>query len=180
MKLPQGKLFDRKAWSCLCGDLVRWRQGCGCSGGADASWKPGFYTLFEWLNTSITSIVALKLGRDYVDKMSENFETAFVNPGGSYTTPEQSLMAAKVDALTSRTSCGTFFHEPHTAGRINIVFGLEAIQHLRDAGLLKQADKLETEYMDRLRHIQDPKDYGRTLADVTDMMLNQQMVSSQR
>ncbi len=174
--MPRGRLFDRSAWSCPCGDLARWRRGCGCSNGTDASWKPAYYNLFEWLNRSISSIVLPNLGRHYVQKMITHFERGFVNPGGTHTTPEESLIAAKVDSLTSRTSCGTFFENPHTAGRINIIFGLEAIQHLRDAGLSSQSNQLEAEFMFRLQQIGDPMDYRRTLADVANMMLGQRVI----
>lgn len=175
MNLPWARLHNRTAWSCHCGDLARWHQGCGCSNGADASWKAGFYDTFKWLNEAITKIVAPALGRNYVAIMRAGFERAFVNPGGRFTRPEESLQAAKVDALTARTSCGTFFHDPHTAGRINIVFGLEAIQHIRDAGMATQADRLEAEFMQRLQRITDPVDRSRTLADLTNMMLSQQV-----
>jgi hypothetical protein len=170
LNLPNARLVERSAWSCHCGNLARWNGSCGCDRGNNLDWISPYYQTFAWLNQAVTQIIHMNLGKDW-RTISRKFEKAFINPGGRFTNTTLSLIAAKVDALTARTSCGTFFGDPDVAGRINIIFALEACQHLRDAGMSAQADYLEGQLMDRLKMIADPKNYTQSLSDVTHAML---------
>lgn len=176
LRLKEARLVERTAWSCKCGNLARWSGPCGCSSGNDVSWKSGYYKLFRDLNSQISKIARADLGRDYVPLVIAQFEQAFNNPGGIFTNPRESLISAVVDSLTALTSCATFFDSPHTSGRINIVFALEAIQHLRESGHSSEAGKLELFLMNGLNEIRDPENPYGTLRDVTESMLNNKIL----
>lgn len=168
----EGKLYERSAWSCLHGGLVRWSEGCACTG-PDNNWKRNYYEAFRILNQTVGGLVRQGLGSDYLNKMIGQFERGFRNPGPPHTQTEESLIAAKVAALVARTSCATFFADPHTSGHINILFGLVALQHLRDAGLVRDADMVEEEFMQNLSKFNDPKDYSKTGKNMAENLLHQ-------
>ncbi len=170
------RLKERSAWSCECGDLRRWHSSCGCyrdTENYDSSWVDPFYSTFAWLNTEISTLAQQRFGRDYTEIMIKSFEQGFVNPGGKFTTPDLSLIAAAIDGLTARTSCGTFFSSPHTSGRINMLFGLEAITHLKESGETAKADRLLNAYFSRLDQIVDPTNYSQTLLRTLETMVEQ-------
>ncbi|MBI2595641.1 hypothetical protein HYW46_02805 [Candidatus Daviesbacteria bacterium] len=171
----RGRLKERTAWSCPHGNLIRWQGVCSCGQG-DLSWKAPFYKSHQKLNDAVTKIVKKEFGlkqEDYIELMASSFDKHFKNPGGVHTTPRLSLISAKVSALTSRTSCGTFFDDPHFSGNINLLFAAQTFEHLKDAGLLKQAATIEGQYKKCLAAIPDPKNPGKTVLDMLSNLLNQ-------
>jgi hypothetical protein len=174
--LPEAQLVERSAWSCHCGDLKRWSNHCACTG-PDNSWKSNYYHTFKQLTAGIEKIARQELGGNYVNSMINHFETGFQNPGPSRSTPKESVLSAYVMALVGRTSCATFFDNPHTSGLINLLFGLVAIQHLKDAGLNRPGAKLEAEYMANLNRVTDPKHHQKTAKHMLENMLHQRHFS---
>lgn len=168
------KLRNRTSWSCKCGDLVRWNRGCGCDNNADVRWKSPFYQTFKLLNDQVGEVVKAQIGKDYLDLMKLEFEQGLVNSGPKHSTREKSLIAAKVASLVSRTSCGTFYDNPDTSGRINILFGLVAIQHIKDAGLYQVGLSLEQSYLQNLMSIPYPKNSSYSLWDIAKQMLQRE------
>lgn len=159
-----GKLIERSSWSCPHGDLARWHEGCPCHSG-NPSWKTSFYRTFEWLNDEITRISALELDLKnelYIDAVAQGFGKS-----------SSALVSSKVSSLKSRVSCGTFFDNPHTSGNINLLFGYEAIEYLRDSHLIKEAQDLEDQFRLRLSRIPDPKNPGKTVLNMLENLLKQ-------
>jgi hypothetical protein len=58
-----------------------------------------------------------------------------------------------------------------TSGRINVLFALVAVQHLRDAGLSRDGDMIEAEFMRDLTSFMDPTDYTKTGRDIAKRLL---------
>lgn len=171
-KLPLGRLRERTTWSCPHGNLTRWHGQCGCgSDGNDVGWKQPFYLTFRVLNEQISDLVGGYLRELYVELITEGFEEALYNPGGLRSNPRLSLISAKVSSLNARTSCGTFFPNLHTSGRINIVYAYQAVLHLKDAGLTKQASEIENQLRRNLSLVKDPIHPGKTGVDILEEML---------
>ncbi|MBI4097096.1 MAG: hypothetical protein HY428_01645 [Candidatus Levybacteria bacterium] len=159
--LPEARLHERTAWSCSHGDLARWHGGCNCgnNGEADKSWKQPFSAGHHELNKQITTVLRRETGltdRELIERLSDGFGGYLRNPGGAQSNPLDSLYSAKVSGIAGETSCGTFFDDPGPSGRINILFALQAILHLRDAGFLGDADKIEGTYMRAMSEVVDP------------------------
>ncbi len=143
-----GRLNERTAWSCPHGNMIRWHGVCGCDGGANGAWKEHFSNALAHFNLEITDLLNRHLPKKWEEKLSSNFEEAF-NYKGSLNNIN-SLYAAKASSLAAQTSCGTFFGDPQTSGRINIMFVRQAIEHLRDAQLLKEAAELSSIFKSEL------------------------------
>lgn len=170
-----GFLRERTSWSCPHGNLIRWQGACLCCSG-NLTWKAGFYETHKRLNENITKLVKNEFDLkkpDYLEVMIRSFDKHFKNPGGIHTKPTLSLISAKVSALTTRTSCGTFFDNPHTSGNINLLFAHQAFEHLRDAGFTKQATQIKDEYKKSLAAIPDPINPRKTILDMFYALLNQ-------
>ena len=156
-KLAKGKLIENSAWSCS-HNLSRWSTGCGCT--ENGSWKNAFYDVHSRLNQKISDIVTESFNgqKGLVEELVvENFEDLLKNPGGNSSSPQTNLLSARVDAICSRQSCSTFFESSSTSGWISIGLSLEAIQHLKDAGLTKEGSRLLDYYLSGLRKVADPK-----------------------
>jgi len=164
--LMDARLRERSAWSCPHGDLVRWHGHCGCTGYADGHWKGPFYAALHRLNTAVTEVVRRNMGAQFVPLLIDQFPELLINPGGRKSTPTKSLLSAKASSLTTLTSCGTFFDNPHTAGHINVAFGLQAVTHLRDAGLLQEADDIWQQFENDLAQVWDPTEPGANLSSL--------------
>jgi hypothetical protein len=170
-----GRLIERSAWSCQHGNLKRWNEGCNCTG-PDNRWKAPYYQTFEALNHQIGMLVRDQLGGNYLNKMMHQFSDGYQNPGVAYdreVTPERSLIAANVASLISRTSCATFFENPHTSGLINIVFAFVALQHLKEAGLPSAAETFEADLTHHLGKIIDPTNPKRNGLQIAESLLEQ-------
>lgn len=155
-----GILRQRTAWSCPHGDLVRWHGACPCDGGHDGKWKESFYDGLHQLNRQVDQIVASELQGDWSEQLASNFSEAFYFSGSKNS--EQSLLAAKASALGAVISCGTFFENPQTSGRINVLMAKQALENLTDAGYGQVAEVMERNLIARLRQAVDP-DSGQTL-----------------
>ncbi len=169
-----GVLKEKTSWSCNHG-LMRWHGACSCCTG-DLRWKTPYYRAHKKLDREIAAIVKKELGLgqdDFEDLMIRSFTKHFKNPGPPHTSPRLSTISAYVSAKTSRTSCGTFFDDPHYSGRINLLFAYQALEHLRDAGVTGQAARIEDEYKQSLKIIPDPLNSGKTVLDMLYGLLNQ-------
>lgn len=156
VRLPEARIYERSSWSCMCGDLRRWHGGCNCGGGYN-HWKKSFYQTFQFLNAEMGRIVEKNYGPDYFQDITTNFLDLLYNPGrGKFATPTHALLSAKTAALAALTSCGTFFGDPHTSGRINLLWAETAIAYLSLAGLQRTAHNLRQNYHQRLAQIPDP------------------------
>ncbi len=136
-----GSLVERSAWSCSHGDLVRWHGACSCCNG-DSRWKAPFYTALHVLNGQMTTLIAKALP-EYKKLLIPKLEQALENPGGEKSSKDLTLLSAKASALAALTSCGTFFEDPHVSGNINLLFAIQALFHLREAGFIKEAETME-------------------------------------
>ena len=150
----QGKLIERTAWSCPHGNLARWNGVCPCDGGYNGGWKSHFASAFRGLNNQIDAVLDKELGASWADSLVDNFSQAFYYQGSANS--ELSLLAAKASALGAQISCGTFFSNPNTSGRINVMFARQAIENLRDANYKNLADKLGLELRVKLAQGMDP------------------------
>jgi hypothetical protein len=146
----EGELYHRSAWSCPHGDLARWHGPCGCAPGG--RWKTSYYRTFENFNNRITEVVKKELGLDYQNLVVNNFVTAFKNKGRKESPSDlMSLVSAKVSALSSRTSCATFFDNPGTSGKINVLYAVQAVAHLKDVGFLNEkAEEIGRQFYDEI------------------------------
>jgi hypothetical protein len=170
----EGSLVENTAWSCMCGDLRRWKGGCSCTGGGE--WKAAYYQLFAHFNEVVRTIVDQYLG-DHDQELVTRFKEALYNQGSEYSDPDLSLLSARASALAARTSCATFFGDPHTSGRINILYASQALRHLEDAGLRSEAEHLR-EYLHRaLSQIPDPTQPGKSLFDTMQQLLEEREVA---
>ncbi|MFA6368849.1 MAG: hypothetical protein WCX20_00515 [Candidatus Shapirobacteria bacterium] len=142
----EGKLNNRSAWSCPHGDLIRWRGSCGCT--QNGQWKESFYGACERLNERVTELVKEELRPNYKELIIKNFDQAFENKGIKYNKSAlMMLVSAKVSALTSRTSCATFFDNPSVSGKISILFAVQSIAYIKDTGLnYRRAEKIGNEF----------------------------------
>jgi hypothetical protein len=168
--LLEGTLIERTSWSCPHIGLKRWHTSCDCTENK-YSWKDSFYKTFEGLNSDVGATTSDELGEEYSELMMEYFGQGLLNPGPPNTDPRMSLISANVASLTARTSCATFFDNPYTSGLINILFGHSAIQHLRDAGLSRDADRIEDRFVSDLVNVRDPIDGRRTGRDIAESLL---------
>lgn len=153
--LAEGSIRERSAWGCSHGDLARWHGGCDC-GGWNVGWKRPFYHGVHGLNRSVTQLVEAELGDGYLEKITAYFEQGFGNPGAGSSAPELSLVSAKVSALTAVTSCATFFEDPGVSGGINILFARQTVEHLVDAGLVKDAGRIWSRFLNIMTNVYNP------------------------
>lgn len=165
-----GKLVERTAWSCPHGNLIRWQGECPCSSG-DLRWKNPFYLAHKHLNDLITREPNFDV--DLKRSLIKNFRVYLKEDDKKFSFPALCLLRSKASALGSRISCGTFFDDPHTSGYINLLFGYQAIEYLKDSGLTKKASELECSYKKDLSKIPDPKNPGKTGLDMLENLLNQ-------
>ncbi len=163
--IAEGSIVNRSAWSCIDGDLSRWHGAClDGSEGLDIRWKGPFYAAVHTLNAEVTGVVKGRVG-GYRKKIVSWFEKALGN-NGVLKNVELSLIGAKVSALLSLTSCGTFFADPAVSGGINILFAREAVERLSDAGLEADAKRIWSNYLDTMRQVIDPTGSGRNGVDM--------------
>lgn len=169
---PKGELIENRSWSCSHG-LERWKRNCSCCGSVDGVWKGDFLDTFFWFNSSVKKIVNEEYGeggKKVESVVSANFEKLLTNSGGTSSDKDSSLLSARVDGLCSLQSCSTFHSGPSTAGWGSVGIGLEAIEHLQDAGLARKASELRDGFYKRLQSIRVPY-YEKKLNEVADNML---------
>lgn len=151
----EGKLRERTAWSCPHGNLIRWHGPCPCDGGYHGGWKEKFSSALSSFNVKIDEILNAELGKRWEDTLSRNFDRYFKFKGSRNS--KNSLLAAKASSLAAMISCGTFFEDPGTSGNINMLFAMQAIEHLKDAGFEDLAIQLQVELATTLSNGTDPK-----------------------
>lgn len=153
--LPEGRLKERSAWSCPHENLNRWHGCCPCAD-QDPSWKWPLYSAHQRLNQTLDQIIIAQFGKLPTQEISRSFYQIYAHPENT-DTPEKNLLAAKVSALVARTSCATFFSDPETSGKINLLYGYQTIQYLKDSGLHKQAEELSNQYYQDLQSTWYPR-----------------------
>ncbi len=168
----EGQIRENTAWSCAHG-LGRWLGECWCDAeGQDISWKKPLYAALQAVNTAVTDIVKSNLD-NYLQTMITEFDNGFTNPGPPNTNAGLSFVSAKVSAIIALTSCITFHADPHKAGRINIVYARQAMEHLVDAGKFDEAVEIWQTFMDSMKNIPDPTSTGKTIAHAIESFLGE-------
>jgi len=147
-------LRQRTAWSCPHGDLVRWHGACPCDGGHDGKWKEAFYDGLHQLNRQVNQVVSSELSGNWEGQLADDFAGAFYFSGTQNS--ELSLLAAKASSLGAVISCGTFFDNPQTSGRINVLMARQALENLHDAGYGQVATVMERDLIARFKQGVDP------------------------
>lgn len=157
-----GKLRQRTAWSCPHGDLRRWHGACPCDEGLHGGWKTHFSNGLKRFNAQVDVVLGKKLGKDWEEDLICNFSQAFYYSGSKNN--KMSLLAAKASALAAQISCGTFFNDPGTSGKINLLFARQSIEHLLDAGQGVLAQKIRKDLLSELSRGVDPTN-GKVLTE---------------
>lgn len=163
-----GRLVERSAWSCHCGNLNRWNGSCQCHddvfGGdwerkaRELAWKAPYARANRELNQMVTDVVRPRVGGDFVNALVADFERAYRNPGIAANGDSRlSMESAKVMAIVANTSCATFFEDIGTSGLINIAFGGLSLRYLHEAGLGQEAARIESRYREQLAGVELPK-----------------------
>lgn len=176
--LPTGVLVERSSWSCRDGNLERWHGPCSChdcqvSSREELVWKGPYYHAHHKLNGMVAEAVREEMGisdQELIDLMAGNFADMMKNPGGHKSTPLKSALSARASGFANTTSCATFFHKPETSGYINPLFAMQAIYHLRDAGLVGAAERIEGEYMSNMERVLFPYGQGTGRRMVEDLL----------
>ncbi len=118
-------IWDNSSWSCLCGDLKRWTQGCGCAGGYKSYQEPLLKAL-ESLEDGVHDVFINKAGKyfknawdarnDYIDLRLGNIKEKdfFKEHLKKDITKEKKyslkqILEAEHYTQLSFTSCGWFF-----------------------------------------------------------------------
>lgn len=147
-----GGIHPNTAWSCPHGNLTRWRGECGCLNGQDGRWKAGVRTAFAELNDEVTNVVKENVNGNYYGMLTRNFRKLLDNPGGKGTKSEVSFLSSKTAALAAQLSCVTFFSTIGTAGKPAVLMAIQSTEHLRDAGMEKQAAEITAKFYEGLRN----------------------------
>jgi len=171
-RLPPGRLVERSAWSCACGNLVRWHGSCSChSRHEDTSWKHPFYKAVGVLDHSVTQVLEKAVGKRYSEVVSGRLYAVNTDPHSVITT-DDALVAAKVSSLTARTSCATFFADPEVSGKISLLYAYQALVYLNESGDEKAALEISGQFFNHLSRIRYPNS-TRTALTTLDQMLRQ-------
>jgi len=149
-----GKLNQRTAWSCPHGNLIRWHGACPCDEGKNGAWKTHYCNALSDFNQQITLLLDQELGKAWPEKLAANFTQAIYHKGSNNS--EMSLLAAKASSLEAQTSCPTFFNNPLTSGKINLLFARQSLENLKDAGQTLLAKKLQQNLIQELSKGIDP------------------------
>lgn len=163
-----GRLIERTSWSCT-HNLDRWSRGCADSLSYNG-WKEQYYDTFRQLNTDISIIVKNSLGPDYIPMVSQHFSDGLHGYGPPFCHDKWPLISAKANAMIGLTSCATFFDNPDTAGRINVIFGATAIQHLYDAGLHEDASRIRNVFFENLSLVNGSSGFADFVSHVQDRL----------
>lgn len=164
---PTAQLIERTAWSCPHGDLKRWNGECGCAGN-NGMWKEPFVRALRKVNQQVDALIDDHLP-GWEEELTTDFKR-FFNGNGAPRSSEEALLMAKVSSLTALTSCGTFFEDPHTSGRLNILFAFQAAVVLEEAGFPAEAGEILTDFDSSLREIYDLE--GHSLREVLELFRN--------
>lgn len=155
---PEAQLVERTAWSCPHGNLARWNGECGCSWGADATWKAPFMKALREVNSRLDRVLGVELP-NYREELAQNFRYYFTGEFlGLEASPDDYLMMAKASSLAALTSCATFFDNVDTSGRINMLFVIQVSQSLISAGLVKPGKEIYAGFMHRMEQISDDQE----------------------
>ena len=169
LELPEGRIVERSAWSCPHGNLVRWQDSCGCNEGKDTSWKRPFSSAMEYLNRSVSEIIAQQVGPSYSSLVVENFYNHFAHPKLINDTTK-ALVAAKISSLVAQTSCATFFSSPEVSGKINLLYAYQALVYLQESGLSNVAATLSNNFYRQLSSITYPNSRDTALTTLNKML----------
>lgn len=141
--LSEATIRENSAWSCSDG-LARWDGERDCPESGGAIWKAPFYRMHSRLNQTVDRVIRNNVGEDAIREIaSDTFdETILAKPSAQ----KVAALGAKILALVSRASCGTFFDSPDVSGRQNCTAALGAVRLLNLAGLNKEANYCWNEY----------------------------------
>lgn len=169
--LPIGKIKERSAWSCPHGDLIRWNGSCDCHRGQDTIWKQPYSFSLKTLNNQISQVLESTIGVQYAQLVSENFYRLYAQPE-TVKCPTDSLVAAKISALIARTSCATFFDSPEVSGKINLLYAYQSLLYLRESGLTKEADVIQTTLFENLSKVVYPTSHKTALESLEKILVS--------
>ncbi|MFW5852709.1 MAG: DUF3536 domain-containing protein [Nanoarchaeota archaeon] len=132
----QASLIENSSWSCLCGNLSRWTDGCSCAGGSK-NYQRILLDILEKQEDIVHDIFVSESGKflndvwdarnDYIDVKLENislddFFDKYKKDNLSKQEKESLLNLFEAEYLTqlSFTSCGWFFPDVNIQTRNNI------------------------------------------------------------
>ena len=133
----KGYVWDDSAWSCKCGGLVRWTQGCDCAG-AEMDYKKQLLSAAEHQEDLVHEIFDSSAGKllvdpwdarnDYIDLSLKNLSwQEFISkhfknkPSRTAQGKVLDLLKAEYHTQLSFTSCGWFFENIHPQTKNNIL-----------------------------------------------------------
>jgi alpha-amylase/alpha-mannosidase (GH57 family) len=166
---------DNTSWSCLCGDLKRWKQDCDCSVDYDrynmrvnGEWKTHLFNAIHSLSEDLNQITDTYLSsllkdvhmskKEYIDVYLRNItESEFIDKhkARDLTNTEikkvLQLLQMQIYRLASFTSCAWFFADvDRPEPRIAISNAKKALSTLREIDEFERMMKLEKAFVEKL------------------------------
>ncbi len=140
---------EKSSWSCLCGGLKRWTEGCNCAGGKK-DYQSTLLAVLESQEDKVHDLFSTYAGKalrdpwaardDYIHVLirEETFEEMIARHLKRYRTREgisalKGLFEAEYLTQLSFTSCGWFFPEINIQTKNNIRDAYSASKKIRDS-----------------------------------------------
>jgi len=171
----QAYIVDNSSWSCLCGDLKRWKQDCDCNVAYERNnqrvsgeWKATLFNAIYTVSDEIVRITDKMLQllvkdphaakKEYVHVyLRQITESEFVNKHSLQKLQSREILhllkicAMQIYRLASFTSCGWFFADlDRPEPRIVIGNAKKALSMLGEIGKVKEMMQLEETFVSLL------------------------------
>lgn len=168
----QAYIVDNSSWSCLCGDLKRWKQDCDCNVAYErynqrvsGDWKAVLYNAIHTVSDEIVRITDEMLQslvkdphaakKEYVHVyLRQITESEFINKHSLKALPSKEIIqvfkicSLHIYRLAAFTSCGWFFSDlDRPEPRIVIGNAKKALSLLGEVGKVKEMLQIEESFV---------------------------------